>query len=67
VRGARIWQRMLCAEETVVEDVWLEEDRLVVSVRPYRLRQQRWTRSRPPRPFVTHENVTRPLRTQPPR
>ena len=41
MRGARIWQRMLCVEETVVEDVWLEEDRLVVSVRPYRLRQQR--------------------------
>jgi hypothetical protein len=52
---------MLCVEEVLAQDVWIEEERLVVSVRPFRPRQPWWTRSRVPMPLVTHENVTRPV------
>ena len=41
MRGTRIWQRMLCVEETIVEDVWLEAECVVVSVRPYKRRRHR--------------------------
>lgn len=41
MRVTRIWQRMLCVEDTIVDDVCLEADCVVVSVRPYKRRQHR--------------------------
>lgn len=34
MRGVRVWARLLGVERTVVEDVWFDEDALVVAVRP---------------------------------
>lgn len=34
MRGVRVWARLLGVEGTVVEDVWFDEDALVVAARP---------------------------------
>jgi transposase len=46
VRSSRVWKKLLGLQRAVVEDVWLEDERLVVAVRPIARERDRCPRCR---------------------